>query len=259
MNNISQNLEPLKNKLRTHSLYNSIESIDDLKIFTNAHVYAVWDFMSLLKFLQINLTTISVPWYPTKNTSTAKLINEIVAGEETDENEDGKAMSHFEMYLDSIESFGVKTDLILKNINSLNSLDTIHNEIEKLEIKDYVKDFLKFTFSVINRGKIHEVAAVFTFGREDLIPDMFMPLLEGINSKNNELNKLIYYFKRHIEVDGDMHGPMSMEMLRYLCNNDEEKISEAESISEKALLSRISLWDGIENEIKTKKNNHEKV
>ena len=116
MNHIAENLEPLKNKLRNHSLYHSIKSVDDLKIFTNAHVYAVWDFMSLLKFLQVNLTTISVPWYPTKNTSTAKLINEIVAGEETDENEDGKAMSHFEMYLDSIESFGVKTDLILKKI-----------------------------------------------------------------------------------------------------------------------------------------------
>jgi phage FluMu protein gp41 len=103
------------------------------------------------------------------------------------------------------------------------------------------------------------VAAVFTFGREDLIPDMFMPLLERINSKNNELNKLIYYFKRHIEVDGDMHGPMSMEMLTYLCKNDEEKISEAKSISEKALLSRISLWDGIENEIKTKYKYYEKV
>ena len=249
MNNIAQNLEPLKNKLRNHSLYNSIESIEDLKIFTNAHVYAVWDFMSLLKFLQINLTSISVPWYPSNNTSTAKLINEIVAGEETDENEQGKPMSHFEMYLDSIESFGVKTDLILNNINSLSSLNTINNDIEKLEIKDYIKDFLKFTFSVINKGKIHEVAAVFTFGREDLIPDMFMPLLEGINSKNNELNKLIYYFKRHIEVDGDMHGPMAMKMLSFLCGDDKVKINESIKASEDALRVRIALWDGIEKKI----------
>ena len=259
MNNISKNLEPLKNKLRNHSLYGSIDSINDLRIFTSAHVYAVWDFMSLLKFLQIKLTTITIPWMPSLNTTTAKLINEIVAGEETDENESGKPMSHFEMYIESIKSINVKTDQILTNINSLNNLETIEEDIEKLEIKDYVKDFLMFTFSVIKRGKIHEVAAVFTFGREDLIPDMFMPLLEGINSENNELNKLIYYFKRHIEVDGDMHGPMSMEMLTYLCKNDEEKISEAKSISEKALLSRISLWDGIENEIKTKKKYYEKV
>ena len=88
---------------------------------------------------------------------------------------------------------------------------------------------------------------------------MFIPLIEGINSENNDLNKLIYYFKRHIEVDGDMHGPMSMEMLSYLCNNEPSKISESALIAEKALLARISLWDGIENEIKTKKNHYEKA
>ena len=259
MNNIIKNLEPLKEKLKNHSLYNNIKDIDDLKIFSSAHVYAVWDFMSLLKFLQVNLTSTSLPWYPSKNSSTAKLINEIVAGEETDEDQNGKPISHFEMYIDSIQDFGLNTNLILNNINSLNNLETIEKDIDKLEIKEYVKNFLKFTFSVIKRGNVHEVAAVFTFGREDLIPDMFIPLIEGINAKNNDLDKLIYYFKRHIEVDGDMHGPMSMEMLSYLCNNDPTKITDSSSISEKALLARISLWDGIENEIKQKKNNYEKV
>ena len=259
MNSITQNLEPLKNKLRNHSLYSKIKDVDDLKIFSNAHVYAVWDFMSLLKFLQINLTSISIPWFPSKNTTTAKLINEIVAGEETDEDQEGQPVSHFEMYIDSIEEFGLNTSEIINNLNTLNNIETINKDIERLNIKSYVKDFLKFTFSVIKRGKIHEVASVFTFGREDLIPDMFIPLIEGINSENNDLNKLIYYFKRHIEVDGDMHGPMSMEMLSYLCNNDPSKISESALIAEKALLARISLWDGIENEIKTKKNNYEKA
>ena len=259
MNSITQNLEPLKNRLRNHSLYSKIKDVDDLNIFSNAHVYAVWDFMSLLKFLQINLTSISIPWFPSKNTTTAKLINEIVAGEETDEDQEGQPVSHFEMYIDSIEEFGLDTSEIIKNLNTLNNIETIDKDIDKLDIKSYVKDFLKFTFSVIKRGKIHEVASVFTFGREDLIPDLFIPLIEGINSENNDLNKLIYYFKRHIEVDGDMHGPMSMEMLSYLCNNDPSKISESALIAEKALLARISLWDGIENEIKIKKNNYEKA
>ncbi len=259
MNSITQNLEPLKNRLRNHSLYSKIKDVDDLNIFSNAHVYAVWDFMSLLKFLQINLTSISIPWFPSKNTTTAKLINEIVAGEETDEDQEGQPVSHFEMYIDSIEEFGLNTSEIINNLNTLNNIETIDKDIEKLDIKSYVKDFLKFTFSVIKRGKIHEVASVFTFGREDLIPDLFIPLIEGINSENNDLNKLIYYFKRHIEVDGDMHGPMSMEMLSYLCDNDQTKISESALIAEKALLARISLWDGIENEIKTKKNNYEKA
>ena len=259
MNNIVQELEPLKDKLRNHSLYNNIKDVEDLKIFSSAHVYAVWDFMSLLKFLQIKLTSTSLPWFPSENNTTAKLINEIVAGEETDEDQNANPMSHFEMYINSIQEFGLDTDEILNNINSLNKLESIEEDIDKLDIKDYVKNFLKFTFSVIKRGNVHEVASVFTFGREDLIPDMFIPLIEGINAKNNDLNKLIYYFKRHIEVDGDLHGPMSMEMLSYLCNNDAKKISEASSISNEALLARISLWDGIENEIKQRKKTMKKL
>ncbi len=259
MNNIIQNLEPLKDKLRNHSLYNNIKDVEDLKIFSNAHVYAVWDFMSLLKFLQIKLTSTSLPWFPSNNTITAKLINEIVAGEETDEDQDANPMSHFEMYINSIQEFGLDTDEILDNINSLNNLESIEEDIDKLNIKEYVKNFLKFTFSVIKRGNVHEVASVFTFGREDLIPDMFIPLIEGINAENNDLNKLIYYFKRHIEVDGDMHGPMSMEMLSYLCNDETKKISEASSVSKEALLARILLWDGIENEIKKRKKDYEKA
>ena len=259
MNNIVQDLEPLKDKLRNHSLYNNIKDVEDLKIFSSAHVYAVWDFMSLLKFLQIKLTSTSLPWFPSKNTTTAKLINEIVAGEETDEDQNGKPMSHFEMYIDSIQEFGINTNKILNNIHSLDNLDSIEDDLDRLDIQDYVKNFLKFTFSVIKRGNIHEVASVFTFGREDLIPDMFIPLIEGINSENNDLNKLIYYFKRHIEVDGDMHGPMSMEMLSFLCDNDPQKIADSISISEEALLARISLWNGIETEIKQRKKNYEKA
>lgn len=259
MNNIVQELEPLKDKLRNHSLYNNIKDVEDLKIFSSAHVYAVWDFMSLLKFLQIKLTSISLPWFPSENNTTAKLINEIVAGEETDEDQNANPMSHFEMYINSIQEFGLDTDEILNNINSLNKLESIEEDIDKLDIKEYVKNFLKFTFSVIKRGNVHEVASVFTFGREDLIPDMFIPLIEGINAENNNLDKLIYYFKRHIEVDGDLHGPMSMEMLSYLCNDETKKISEASSISKEALLARISLWDGIENEIKQRKKNYEKA
>ena len=256
--NLKIEVSKYRDQLIKHPIYGNIDSINSLKQFMESHVYAVWDFMSFLKFLQIKLTSTSLPWFPNENNTTAKLINEIVAGEETDEDQNANPMSHFEMYINSIQEFGLDTNEILNNINSLNKLESIVEDIDKLDIKNYVKNFLKFTFSVIKRGNVHEVASVFTFGREDLIPDMFIPLIEGINAENNDLNKLIYYFKRHIEVDGDMHGPMSMEMLSYLCNNDAMKISESSSISKEALLARISLWDGIENEIKQRKKNYEK-
>ena len=253
MNKIAQNLEPLKSKLKNHNLYNIINTPEDLKIFCESHVFAVWDFMSLLKKLQIELTSTSIPWMPSKNPEVSRLINEIVAGEETDENIDGSAISHYQMYINAINDIGVDTNLISNQISSLNNIDTIIDDIEKLNSDNYIKEFLKYTFTIISNDKIHEIASVFTFGREDLIPDMFIPLLEKINSSDNtRIDKLIYYFKRHIEVDGDMHGPMAMRMLSYLCNNDKKKINESLKASKGALEVRIALWDGIEKKILNK-------
>ncbi|HJN78533.1 MAG TPA: DUF3050 domain-containing protein [Flavobacteriaceae bacterium] len=254
MDKITQNLEPLKSKLKNHNLYNIINTQEDLKIFCESHVFAVWDFMSLLKKLQIELTSINIPWMPSNNSEVSKLINEIVAGEETDETLDGSAISHYEMYINAINDIGVDTNLISNQISSLNDINTIIDDINKLDIDDYIKEFLKFTFRIINNDKTHEIASAFTFGREDLIPDMFIPLLEKINSSDNtRIDKLIYYFKRHIEVDGDMHGPMAMKMLSFLCSDDETKINESLVASKDALKVRIALWDGIENKILNKK------
>ena len=254
MDKITQNLEPLKSKLKNHNLYNIINTQEDLKIFCESHVFAVWDFMSLLKKLQIELTSINIPWMPSNNSEVSKLINEIVAGEETDETLDGSAISHYEMYINAINDIGVDTNLISNQISSLNDINTIIDDINKLDIDDYIKEFLKFTFRIINNDKTHEIASAFTFGREDLIPDIFIPLLEKINSSDNtRIDKLIYYFKRHIEVDGDMHGPMAMKMLSFLCSDDETKINESLVASKDALKVRIALWDGIENKILNKK------
>ena len=77
-------IEPLRQEIINHKVYAEIKDLEDLKIFMNFHVYAVWDFMSLLKSLQNNLTCTSVPWFPVGNTKTRHLINEIVVGEESD-------------------------------------------------------------------------------------------------------------------------------------------------------------------------------
>ena len=79
-----EDLIDLRKSLIEHPLYNSMDNLNDIKKFMEIHVFAVWDFMSLVKNLQINLTCISTPWIPSKNSLTARLINEIVWGEETD-------------------------------------------------------------------------------------------------------------------------------------------------------------------------------
>ena len=86
---INQSIEPLRQEIINHKVYSNILTLDDLKIFMQFHIYAVWDFMSLLKSLQNNLTCTSVPWFPKGSAETRHLINEIVLGEESDVDLDG--------------------------------------------------------------------------------------------------------------------------------------------------------------------------
>ncbi len=253
---IRDSIKEPREKLLNHKLYTEIKSIEDLQIFTSNHIFAVWDFMSLLKALQNNLTCTKVPWTPNKNSETAYLINEIVLAEETDISQDGKRKSHYELYLDAMIDIGVKVENIEKNIMLLSSSDSIENSIEKLDIHPKIKEFLKFTFSIIDEGKPHKIAAIFTFGRENLIPNMFNEILHEFqnNFTEKDISKLIYYFERHIELDEDEHGPMALQMVNELAENDPLKWKEIRDISIVALEKRIGLWDAIYDNV-MKKNN----
>ena len=256
INYIQDKINGQREKLLKHKLYSNIETIKDLRVFTENHVYAVWDFMSLLKALQIKLTCTKTPWVPNSNSQTAYLINEIVLAEETDINQAGKRKSHYELYLDAMIDIGVNVENIEKNIMLLSSSDSIENSIEKLEIHPKIKEFLKFTFSIIDEGKPHKIAAIFTFGRENLIPNMFNEILHEFqnNFTEKDISKLIYYFERHIELDEDEHGPMALQMVNELAENDPLKWEEIRDISIVALEKRIGLWDAIYDNI-MKKNN----
>ena len=233
-----------------HSLYSKIKDINDLQKFVETHIFAVWDFMSLLKSLQLQLTCTNTPWLPNKNSETAYLINEIVLAEETDVNQIGNRVSHYELYVDAIKSFGADTSNIDNFLLSLKNHD-IFDAIELANIPEKVKSFLKFTFEIIQEGKPHKVAAAFTFGRENLIPSMFTEILKSFqkNFPEKNISKLIYYFERHIELDEDEHGPMALQMVVELVDNDSTKWKEIEEVSTEALKRRIDLWDAIEEEI----------
>jgi hypothetical protein len=243
---LSNQIEPLRLQLTTHPLYTSVNTLGDLRIFMESHVWAVWDFMSLLKELQRNLTCVDVPWRPVGNPETRYLINEIVAGEESDVDPEGRRMSHFELYRQAMQKAGARTAQIDALIDQLVQGHSVQDALTDSDLPDGSRQFVYFTFDLIEKGQLHDVAAVFTFGREDLIPDMFIALVRQLRDQSPEqLRLLTYYLERHIEVDGDHHSHLAKAMTAELCGQDTQKWQSATAAVEAALQARIALWDSV--------------
>jgi len=236
----------LKNELIEHPLYLRMHHPEDVKVFMEHHVFAVWDFMSLLKSLQQKLTCVDVPWIPVGNANTRFLINEIVVGEESDVDEAGNRISHFELYLKAMKQANASDGGIQKLIQLIKDGNHVQDAINKAHLSAPIHQFLTTTFDVIATGKPHVMAAVFTFGREDLIPGMFMSMVKDFNAAHNGRFSIFqYYLERHIEVDGDHHSHLALAMTEELCGGDSKKIKEAEFWVAKSLEARKNLWDGV--------------
>lgn len=248
---LTQELAPLQQQIVAHSLYNKVNSVAALNAFMEYHVFAVFDFMSLLKALQIHLTQTQVPWIPKGNPVTRRFINEIVFGEESDIDKDGKPLSHYEMYVEAMEDSKANTQLISECITEISKGKMVAESLIAVNAPKAVQDFVNFTFSIIETQEVHKIAAVFTFGREDLIPNMFLEMVKGIDQKgiDTNLDKFIYYLERHIELDGDEHGPLALQMIQELCGSDTQKWEDCIQVSKQALQHRIALWTAIEHKI----------
>ena len=249
---LKQQNEPLRAQLIQHPLYQEMQTLEDLTTFMEHHAFAVWDFMSLLKSLQQKLTCTNVPWMPVGNANIRYLINEIVTGEESDVDEQGNRTSHFELYLRAMQQAGSGAKAIYALFDELQQGKAINEALHTANIPAPARNFVQHTFEVIGTRQAHIEAAVFTFGREDLIPDMFISIVKEISRQfPGKVDLLLYYLERHIEVDGDHHSHLAYEMTAELCGNDDTKWQEATLAVEEALKARIALWNGIFEAIKT--------
>lgn len=253
---LERSIEPLRKRILEHPVYSVISDPDALKVFMEFHVFAVWDFMSLLKALQQRLSCVETAWVPTENRLSRRLINEIVLGEESDVDLNGNPASHYELYLDAMRQAGADTKPIIHFVKTLQRgfkvKDVLHYNVA--EIDRAAIDFMRSTFELIKRNKVHEMAAAFTFGRENLIPDMFSEIVRELNEKQPEnWSAFVYYLDRHIELDGDEHGPAALKMIREVCGDDDIKWLEAEEACLEALQARIDLWDAVYAAIKITK------
>jgi hypothetical protein len=237
INILNSNLTKYREEIVNHALYKKLNSVEDIAVMMEYHVYAVWDFMSLLKALQSLLTCTTSPWKPVGDGKIRQLVNSIVLEEESDVDKENNPLSHYEMYIDAMKQCGANTSAIESFVANVSATNIP-------SVNDGVDAFLKTTFDVIESNETHKIASAFTFGREDLIPDMFTAIVDEYNTENN-LDKFVYYLERHIELDGGEHGPLALELISNLCGDDDDKWREVEETAIACLVARKKLWDSI--------------
>ncbi len=239
-----EQISPIRNTLVAHPVYTELRDLNSVRIFMESHSFAVWDFMSLLKTLQTQLTCVTLPWLPPKDIFSARLINDIVLAEETDEVSPGRFISHFDLYLAGMKEIGANTIPILSFIDRLQSGKPVQVALDNTAIPATTKAFVLSTMEA-TRSSTHEVAATFLLGREDVIPSMFRRILQSLDESNLECKQLSLYLERHTHLDENIHGPMGEQLLKHLCGDNLDLWEQAFRAAKKALFSRISLWDGL--------------
>lgn len=210
----------------------------DVKQFMESHVWAVWDFQCLVKSIK-HLSGHDNPyiWMPPNIPyNSLRLINQIILDEETDVMPNGDYASHLKMYIMAMEEVGADTTQIKF---FLNKYSNSFLDISLRDIPSPSKEFCKVTLDAIGTRKLHIIMSVFTHGRELIIPDLFTKILDD---QKIDSPMFKYYLERHIELDGDDHGPLALELLEQTIGDDEQKRQESEEWKQKALQARDTLW-----------------
>lgn len=248
-----ETINGFQSRLEQHSLYTSIRSVQDLRCFMEHHVYSVWDFMSLIKYLQRQVAPADYPWTPTGDGNVRRFINELVLEEESDqaftEHPDGEHFgSHFELYLEAMQEIGADWERPARFVQQVAD-QGIETALAGPHIPEPSRQFTARTFEFISSGKAHTVAAALALGREHIIPCMFRRFLSELGVNRREAPAFHFYLERHIHLDEDFHAPLSLRLLEGLCLGDPQRIMEAEAAADKAIEARIFFWDGVEDAI----------
>ena len=247
----SNSLTDVRSTLIDHPLYAALNTADRLRIFMKHHVFAVWDFFTLLKRLQAEVTTVTLPWRPAGHADHGRFVLEIVLAEETDEDIVGGYVSHFELYRRAMDELGADTAPIDGFVRALeNGADPMVALAGPL-IPAHVRTFVGHTLDVALNGSPHAVASSFCHGRENLLPDVFTAVRAHVDDALAEAPTFKHYLDRHITLDHDEHGPLALKLLAALCAGDPAREAEADAVGVAAVEARIALWDGVLADINT--------
>jgi len=253
MKQLTTAIQPLRDKVIDHRVYSLVNSAAALRTFMEFHIFAVWDFMSLLKALQRALTCVKVPWVPSGAPFVRRLINEIVLAEESDSDAHGGYISHFELYYDAMLQAGADCSTVDAFLDRIRQEDTIQGALRESGVCPVVQQFVLSTCHILDSNSTAAIAAAFTLGRESLIPSMFRSVVANCCIPDGcEFDLFSYYLERHIDLDEESHAPMAARMLTEICGDDELLWNDALSAARESLSARLALWEGIARTLSTR-------
>jgi hypothetical protein len=249
LESFSAALQELRERILRHPVYAAVNDEARLRRFMQSHVFAVWDFMSLLKGLQRRLTSVDLPWRPVGDPESRRLINEIVLAEESDESNCGGYASHFELYIEAMTKAGAPTATMENFLKKIEEGVPVARALEAADVPSEARDFVESTFEILATESLPGIAAALAFGREDLVPPMFLRLVEGLRgAEPARWSTFLYYLERHVQLDGEVHGPMAGRLLQRLCGNDPAAWRSAEEAARLSLLARLRFWDALQRQ-----------
>jgi hypothetical protein len=247
-----EHIEALLQELDDHPLYPELREAADLRIFMSHHIYAVWDYMSLIKNLQRHLAPATVPWMPEEHPTYRRYVNLLVLHEESDQAPAGISrlpyMSHLALYLAAMEELGADTARPRQFFDRMRR-EGVEEALESGLIPEPARRFAATTFCLIGEDRPLLVVAALTWGRARVIPQMCRHLLSHMELRREQAPALYHYLERHIELYGQSGDLGSTRLLEHLCGDDPTRLEEAEAAAEEAICARIRLWDGIHDAI----------
>jgi hypothetical protein len=211
-----------------------------------SHVFAVWDFQSLLKALQRKMTCVQVPWLPTADPEARRFVNEIVLDEESDEAPGGAFLSHFELYLRAMQDCGADARPIRGFLGDLCQGRHLGEALARPDVPRGVPAFVRCTMTLARSGQPHRIAAAFAYGREEVIPAIFRRVVDRLaDVVPQRWSTFRYYLERHIGEDAERHGPRAKAVVARVCGTSAMLWAEAEDAARVALRARLRLWDEV--------------
>lgn len=250
-NEILDTLKTRSEEMKHHRLFGLVKTLDDLRFFMTWHVFAVWDFMSLTKRLQHEFTTVRVPWFPPVSPHAARLVNEIVLGEESDETPHGNHCSHYELYLAAMEEIGAGTAQIRRFTEMVGANMPLDIALNVVGAPIPVRRFVNFTVTLAANGRTEEVLGSFLYGREDAIPDMFTTLLHAWGVDPATVPTLVFYLNRHIQIDGDSHGPAAVRLMHEYVGDNDDVLRSLLGSAIASIEQRIDFWNALAEALAT--------